>query len=89
MPHFELLSLVEGKASVSDLLTPASCLEGVAHHLPLVTFSIEAGVQVKSDVLRTVTNVDGKSIKGNNIIRPTSWLLGLYNMICAKAEPVL
>ena len=41
----------------------------VEHHLPTTFSKIEADVHVQSDVLDTVTNVDGKSIESENIIK--------------------
>lgn len=49
--HLELLSHLERKASVTDLLTPVASLVRVADHRPLVSMGVKTRVDMQSNVL--------------------------------------
>lgn len=48
--YLELLPLLEGEASLADLLAPAAALVRVANHRVLVPVRVEARIDVHGDV---------------------------------------
>lgn len=64
--HLELLSLVERKASLAVLLTPAAFLVRVADHSILVSVGIEARVDVHRDLRLIRADIDCKAVARRN-----------------------
>lgn len=60
-PHLELLSLLERKASLTDLLTPVASLVRVADHHFHISMCIETWVDMQGDILVIWANIQCKT----------------------------
>lgn len=59
--HLAFLPTTEGEVSFTDFVTPASPGQGVEDDSVDVIAAGESGVEVHCDVLRVMTDVDGKA----------------------------
>lgn len=71
--YLELLPLLEGEASLADLLAPAAALVRVAHHRVLVSVRVEARVDVQGEVRLTGADVHAKAATNRS-----RWRLNIF-----------